>query len=236
MSKEKYVSPRGLSSQMIIGSVVLTLGVLLLLDQFDILNIGNIFQFVPLLFIALGVWQLVSNGFRHWVGPSIMIGLMTLLQLSILDLVDGAAVWRLWPLALVVAGIAMLRRQRAGGPDDVLGVDSADSFDIFAMFSGADRRITSQDFSGGSVTALFGGAEVNLHDIKVENRPAVINVFCMFGGVGLKVSRDTIVHNQTVAIFGGSSDDRPQRKMLAGERPEIVVKGLAMFGGIGIEE
>lgn len=221
---------------MILGFIVLALGVLLLLDQFNIISIGNIFQFIPSLFIALGIWQLVSNGFRHWVGPSIMIGIMTVLQLSILDVVDGSFFWRLWPLVLVVVGFSMLRRQRSGGPDDVIGDATGDTFDIFAMFSGADRRITSQSFRGGSITAMFGGAEVNLHDVQVEDRPAVVNVFVMFGGVGIKASPDTIVHNQTVALFGGSSDERSQRKMLAGERPEIVVKGFAMFGGLEITE
>lgn len=233
--KEKQVSPRGLSSQMIIGFVVLGLGVLLLFDQFNILSVGNLFRFIPTLFIALGIWQIVSNGFRHWVGPSIMIGFMSILQLSILDIVDGSFFWRLWPLALVVAGASMLMRQREGGPDDVLGSDSAESFDIFAMFGGADRRITSQDFRGGSITTMFGGAEVDVTQVQVESRPAVINVFVMFGGAEIKASQDTIVHNQTVAIFGGTSDERPQqRKMLAGERPEIVVKGFVMFGGVEI--
>lgn len=232
MYKEKSFSPRGLSSQLVIGFGVVLLGVLLLFDQFNIFSVGTIMQFFPLLFIALGFWQLISNGFRHWVGPTIMIGIMSVLQLSILDMVDGSFLWRLWPLVLIAVGASMLLRQRGG--DVVAEGDSTDSFDILTIFSGAERRFSSHAFHGGNITVVFGGAEVDLTEIQVTERPATIHLFVLFGGVELKFSPDTLVNNQLVAIFGGSEDSRKQRKSLAGEQAEVAIKGFVMFGGVEV--
>ena len=240
MGKDKVSTTNGISSQMVIGGGVVGIGLLLLLDQFNVLSFGDIVQFFPLIFIGMGVWQIMQNGTRHATGPIIMIAIMTVLQLSLLDVVDGDFFWRLWPVALIVGGASMLLRQRNGADDNTLtnsvGSNSADSFDIFTMFGGTERQMTSKSFSGGSITALFGGAEVNLHNMEVEDRPAIINVFCMFGGIGITASPDTIIDSRVVAIFGGASDERRQRKMLAGEVPEVIVKGFVMFGGVGIEE
>ena len=233
-------NPRTISSQAFIGVIIIAIGSLLLLDQFHIVNFDSIFQFMPSLFIVLGIWQIISNGFNHWMGPGIMIGIATVVQLSIFGILDDGAVWRLWPLVLIVIGVSILFRQRNGGENLVFDsgkrTDMNNRFNIFAMFGGSERQITAQDFEGGDVTVMFGGAEIDLHQAQVANRPAMINVFAMFGGIGFKASRDQLISMQVTAIFGGAGDDRKQRKQLSGEQADYVIRGFVMFGGLEIEE
>ncbi len=228
---------RTFSSQLIAGGTIIMIGVLLLLDQIDLIDFGDIFQFFPLVFIGLAAWQLWQNGRQHATGPLISIAIFGFLQLAILDIVDWDIFGKLWPLFLIGVGASILLRQRNGGgmsfSTDKMVTDT--HFDIFAMFGGGGRQVTSQSFVGGNATVIFGGAEIDLHQIQVEDKPAIINVFAMFGGVVIKASNDTLIANNTFAMFGGTGDERKQRKALAGERPDVVVKGTVMFGGISIE-
>ena len=228
------------NSHTIIGFGIIALGALLLLDQFTAFSFGAVFQLIPMLFIALGIWQLVQNRFQQWIGPAIMIVVALVMQLAVFGIVSD--VWRLWPLVLVAVGLSMLVRKNdetVGSTVEIFsGSDSKyhdDTFDLFTMFGGIGRQMTTQEFRGGNMTALFGGVEVDLTEMQVARKPAVINVFTMFGGLTIRASPDMLVRTDVVAIFGGAGDERKQRKMLAGETPDVVVKGFAMFGGVSIE-
>lgn len=224
---------RRFSSQSIIGVAVIVIGLLLLLNTMDVIDSGNIFRWIPSLFVLLGIWQLVTNGMRNWVGPVIMIGVAGMVQLAVLDVVTFNVFGLIWPVVLIVIGLAIIfGRSRSG----VTAGDDAAEFSALAVLGGTNRVMTSADFRGGDVTAIFGGAEIDLRNASVSERPAVINVFALFGGVGIKASPDMLIRNEIVAVLGGTGDERRQRKALAGEMPEVVVKGFVAFGGVGIEE
>jgi predicted membrane protein len=221
------------SSQAFIGLIVVVVGVLLLLNTTNIVDTSGLFRFVPSLFILLGLWQLVSNEMRSWAGPVTLIVVASLVQLAVLDVFDFNIFGLIWPLVLIGVGLQIVLNRRGTARDDG---DSIDRFSVFALFGGANQLITSANFRGGEVTALFGGAEIDLTNAQVIDRPAVINVFTMFGGIGIKASPDMLIRTDVVAILGGTGDERRQRKALTGEVPEVIVKGFAMFGGVGIEE
>ncbi len=65
----------------------MVLGVLLLLDSLDVAGFGNVLQWIPSLFIVLGIWRLVSNGFRRVVGPLFLIAIAAGVQLLVLDVI-----------------------------------------------------------------------------------------------------------------------------------------------------
>ena len=51
-----------------------------------------------------------------------------------------------------------------------------------AAFGGIRERVTSRDFSGGQVTAIFGGAEIDLRDAELAASGARLEVTAAFGG------------------------------------------------------
>lgn len=217
------------------GIIIVLFGFLLLLENFNF-GIGSLFRFFPLPFIAYGIWQLKTDGRRHWMGPSVLIAIMSFVQLSLLGLGDIFA--RLWPALLIFVGGSILYRQYQDNTDsfDWDEPEDPDSFTrAFAMFSGSERQVTAQNYGGGDVVALFGGVEIDLERAEVLSPPAVINVLVMFGGASINARDDMVVDNQVLPLFGGASDDRIQPIQHVGQTPDIIVRGLVLFGGLAIE-
>ena len=51
------------STQFVIGLVIIAVGVLFLLDSVNVIDTGDVFQWIPSLFILLGLWLLLKNRF-----------------------------------------------------------------------------------------------------------------------------------------------------------------------------
>ena len=138
----------------------------------------------------------------------------------------------LWPLILVAIGVSLIvkRNKIEEGKKD-LGDDS-DFVDELAVFSGAERIITSKSFKGGKLTSIFGGTMLNLNNADLDWGTNVLDVFVMFGGCDIRVPSDMNVKVKVTAIFGGFSDER---KVIndneANEGKELIIKGLVLFGG-----
>ena len=60
---------RNLSGRLTTGGVIILIGLLLLLSTTGLLEIRSIWEWVPLLFVLLGVWALLRSEFRNLVGP-----------------------------------------------------------------------------------------------------------------------------------------------------------------------
>lgn len=107
-----------------------------------------------------------------------------------------------------------------------------DYIDEVAIFGGGKRIITSENFKGGKVTAIFGGLELILTRSKLADGIVELEVFAMFGGWNLVVPPTWQVKSEVVAVFGGIADKRvisPQE--IRDNTQQLLVKGLVLFGG-----
>jgi predicted membrane protein len=104
--------------------------------------------------------------------------------------------------------------------------------DISALLGGFQRRIVSQDFKGGEVTAIMGGVELDLRQASITSGDAVINVFAMCGGITIKVPPDWSVVLQGTPILGGF-DERTNAPHDSTKR--LVIKGYAIMGGLDVK-
>ncbi|MBI4337488.1 MAG: hypothetical protein HY683_06640 [Chloroflexi bacterium] len=141
------------------------------------------------------------------------------------------------PLAGVLAGTRLwwgMGRPRLRGR--ALEPVGADMLDIVAVFGGASRTISSKDFRGGKVTAIFGGVDLDLRDAAVQTPPAVVDVTAVMGGVEIKVPPDWKVQIDASAVFGGTSEERKRSEAApSGGPPQLVVTGTIAFGGVSIK-
>ena len=64
---------RWLSSQVILGALIVLIGVLLLGQTTDLYNLGFLFDYVPSLFVLLGLYAMVRSGFRNVFGPLVIV-------------------------------------------------------------------------------------------------------------------------------------------------------------------
>lgn len=222
-----------LSSQALLGALVALLGIVLLVDTTGTYETGSLLRYVPSLFVLVGLYALVVSGFRNVFGPLVVIVLAGATQLVALDVITAEQLVAYWPALLIAFGLSLvLGRFRARAT----ATDSA-RIDVFAAFGGNEQHATSKAFTGGAVTALFGGAEIDLRDAVVVDRPARINATALFGGVEVIVPRDWNVRMDVLPILAGAEDERPRRERDAEhEEIDLVVTGFAAFGGISVTD
>lgn len=208
------------------GILIIAVGALLLLDAGDVLDAGSIIaEWWPAVVITAGVIALIANP-RHWLVAGIIILAGGALLLASLDIVDIGAV--VVPLLIIVVGFAVIFG-RVQGTDSEVG-DTVRSFNIF---SGANMASHSANFLGGSVSAVFGGGELDLRDAKPAP-DARLDVFTAFGGFEIKVPQGWQVDINGLPIFGGF-DNVTAKEKLEPDAPRLAVSATVLFGGLEIK-
>lgn len=212
------------------GLLLLVVGVGLLLDALGITNFGAVLHsWWPLVIIGVGISALLSNP-RVWIWPSILIAFGVLLQLGALGIVTFD-IWRLvGPVIVIIIGLSFLYNRRHHPPVEELGEDNVK---VFVAFSGQDVRSVTHKFTGGDVTALFGGAKLDLRDAEI-NGNATLDIFCAFGGVDLIVPEGWVIKTSGLPIFGGWEDKTRKPKDIS-KAPVLYVHSTCAFGGFSVK-
>ena len=106
----------------------------------------------------------------------------------------------------------------------------------YCIFTGGKRRITTNNFRGGEVVAVFGGVDVDLRGSQLGGDEAVIDITAAFGGCTIRVPMNWYVEMRGVAAFGGYSNKTIAPRLSPGQRlQKLIVTGSAAFGGVVIE-
>ncbi len=227
---------RSYSNQLFIGGALVVGGLLLFLNNLDVINIGGLWRWLPSFFIVVGIWQLYANNFRFFTGPLILIGGGFLFQLSALGAFGIDSVFDLWPLILIVIGGSILiERLDIELPSLPGRRHDPDSLGILTIFGGAEDTVVSENFEGGELTAVFGGIEVDLRQSIPASQPVVINAFALFGGIDMKVPESWHVQRDIIGIFGGTEDKRKQKPETPDSPVDLIVTGFALFGGVELK-
>ena len=224
-----------LSGQAIMGAAAVLVGVLLLLDNFDVLDARMYLRFWPLVLVVFGAARIFSSSHRggQFVGVVItFVGAVLLVRaLGFTDL----EFHDLWPLILVLIGGSMLlgrsprwTPQSGGQP----ATDSHSSLNAFAVLGGVQQSYNTQDFRGGEANAIMGGCEIDLRQASIQGDEAVISTFAMWGGIKIKVPTTWNVHVQGVPFLGGFDDKSVTPGDPAAKR--LIVKGTAVMGGVEV--
>lgn len=216
-----------------LGILFLVLGGIWLLETLDIYYFD---RFIPhyvfswgTMFILFGLYLFFGRDKR---GPGIIfMGLGTLL------LVDDIFYWWhidfwaiIWPVALVLVGVALITRRSS---HENVSKSDPDYIDDMSVFGGGEKKITSQNFKGGKITAIFGGSNLDFQKAEISDKSEVVlDVFVLFGGTEIIVPADWTVKLETTVLFGGLSDKR-NTVINVVNNPEktLVIKGLVLFGG-----
>jgi predicted membrane protein len=117
--------------------------------------------------------------------------------------------------------------------DNKKGVLS-DRLEEVAVFGGKNKVVSSQNFEGGEIVAVFGGNEVDLRPANVVEGGAELEVVCVFGGTEIKIPEDWDVEVDATSIFGAVKDERRVVGDLDSAK-KIVLTGAVVFGGVVIK-
>jgi len=217
------------TGRLVTGGLIVAVGLLLLLGTTGVFPTASLWDWIPGVFVLLGIWAVVRSGFRNLTGPVMIVAIAGAFLLRNLELLPRGAIGTYWPLFLVLFGVLILigrgrRRARYG--------DAAADGDLtaFGVFGGGQTNVTSQAFTGGDVISVFGGNDVDLREANVADPPAVLEVVTLFGGTEIRVPDDWTVKVDALGIFGGTEDKR--RTVGPSGEPDLVITGVVMFGSL----
>ena len=161
--------------------------------------------------------------------------------------INGGVVFSILIIAL---GIYVLTKRRGysgqnyklnpGGGAEQSGTENpsgqfnseTDRIDDVAIFGGGHKFISSDNFQGGNITAIFGGSEIDLTRCKLAPGQNVLEVTAIFGGTTLIVPKEWNVVINVIPLFGGFSH-KGMRGPNVAINPEstLIIKGVVIMGG-----
>jgi len=245
------------------GAMIIGIGVLFLLDNLHILYIRDWWRYWPVALIAGGLVKLVDSTYAGGrVFGGILLGVGAIFLGATLGFFD-VSIGELWPLFLIGAGLMMLGKRVWGphwpGPPQGLwdkgrwekgqrnkgnwdqgregeGSASDSTLNEVAIFGGGKRKVTTQDFKGGELTAIFGGFEIDLRYAGMTGDSAVLEINAIFGGAEVRIPDTWTAVVQGMGIFGGYGDESTAPNPAANPQVKrLFLKGTAVFGGVQVK-
>lgn len=223
--------------RVVIGTFIIIIGLLALIDKMNIFESVHFFQFWPTIFIAVGILKILHSTARSSIfigGGLIVFGVvMTLKHLGMVDI--NLRDW--WPVILIAVGGYIIFKDRGSDGassaflSDALMSDDNSTLDISVVMGGNKTVSNSQDFKGGDITAIMGGVELDLRGASIQS-DAVLNLWATWGGIVIKIPADWSVVNRGMALMG-AMEDKTISPTVATKR--LIISGTAIMGGVEIK-
>jgi len=221
-----------------ISVALIGVGMLILLDNFNLFDFGDIWSYWPAILIVVGVAKLVGSNYKDVFSSGILIAIGSIFLFDELNIFYIDDILELWPLILIFIGSRIIWNLYYNDGDPSLRAEgvSEDRVDGVAIFGGREMRVDSPEFKGGNLTVLFGGSEIYLGNSTPAAPKAVLDVFVMFGGAEIYVPTNWRVVQKAIPLFGGFTDSR--RAIDSSMDPTenvLVINGFVMFGGVEVK-
>jgi predicted membrane protein len=140
------------------------------------------------------------------------------------------------PIFLIALGAYIILKRRKTETGSEFSADNLkinkDKIDDVSIFGGGTKIISSNNFQGGSITAIFGGSEINLINCQLAEGDNVLDVLCIFGGTTIILPKEWNVVINVTSVLGGFSNKAIRNPSIVIDQSRTLhIKGLAMFGG-----
>jgi predicted membrane protein len=236
------------------GIVLIIIGILFLLNKIPQTAawFPSWFLTWPVLLIGIGIVTAIKSKFRNpgWIVLCVIGTYFVLFQNNLIALNLKPFIF---PIGIILLGIFItikknrqcdykkekFRRWEKGGPNFrppfPENVDSSeDVVNVNSTFGNIEKNVFSKNFKGGSMSSVFGGAQINFAQADFEGI-AVIDVSVIFGGVDIIIPSNWNLKNEISVIFGGIEDRRTVANNVHESGKTLILKGNIMFGGMEIK-
>lgn len=220
-----------MNSRFWIGIILIIFGFGFLLNQMNMLDFPAVLgQWWPVFVILIGVIQLANR-----TNSSVISGLIFIIVGGLFLInkwIDFDLVSMIWPMLIIVVGLAFIfSRDKASKP-----ISSDNKINAMAIFSSTELSSQAIDFEGGSITTIFGGADIDLRDAMMIETGATIEVTVIFGGVTIRVPDNVQVEMSGLPIFGGWENNIRNRRDNDLYLPKLHIKCISVFGGVEVKD
>lgn len=225
-----------LAPRMILGLAIVGFGALLLADNLDLLDAGDVLRyFFPAILLAIGAGCLAQGSPWGWAWVAGGVWLLA----EALGWVD-VGFWELFfPLLLLLVGGSLIARaipgRAAPGRGAAAGDDLGSLVRAFALMSGNVRKCDSAAFRGGDLGAFMGGVELDLRGAKTPPEGAVIDAFAVWGAIEIKVPETWQVRGEVMPVMGALEDKTRPIADPAKIDGRLTIRGVAFMGGIEVK-
>jgi len=222
------------------GVLLALIGVVILLDNMGIAAASQFYRLWPMLLIVPGILNAITPRGRLFGILLIFFGIALQLHEFGIARFSWGVIWGLVWIAVGVIVLWSSLEARKQPPADSVepNADVRARLNEVAIFGGVERRITTQDFQGGSINAVFGGVEIDMSEASMLKDEAILEVNAIFGGVELRVPDSWQVVSRGAAILGGFVDKTRIRRTddpANATRKMLILTGAAVFGGVEIK-
>lgn len=216
---------KGLNPAVVNGGALILAGILLLLDQMNVVS----FDFWAMVFLLGGLVKLLTacSTNNRFLGV-ILMAIGAAIEIEHLGYVR-LHLDRTWPIFVIAAGLYLIWRAFERPAEDNSG--PAPHLNVFAVLGGGEYRIRARDFRGGEVVAFMGGFDIDLRDADIEGPQASINVNALMGGGVIRVPETWAVSMRVGTFMGGHSMKAREGAQVT---KTLVVKGFAVMGGVEV--
>ena len=235
--KDTEYSSRNIRRNGAFGVALVISGVLLILGRLNILPeifMDYIFSWQSLL-IVLGLIGFASN-WHTWIFNLVLILIGSFFLLTEIYTVSYEVQQLFWPIILVLGGFSLIMKRKSHEKWTQKFREgnrvNNNFFQRDYIFGGGKNLITSKDFTGGSVSVVFGGSELNFSEAGLAEGTHVLEINAVFGGINIIVPRTWDVSLEVSGILGGFNDERSfyNTDEIDTSR-KLIIKGSAVFGG-----
>lgn len=232
MESKKKNFKKNTSAHLILGIILVLLGIAVLAEIVDAVpwSMRDIVFSWQMILIVLGVIFISGQESKSTGYILLAIGAFFILP-KFFDVPDF---WRslFWPSILILLGLLIIfgKGKRHKHIRNVSGSDD-DLLDDVAVFGGSDQVMNSQNFQGGKITNIFGGAKYDMRKVVLAEGKNYLEVTMIFGGSKFIVPEDWDIKLEITSIFGGFSDKRQRTIVVPDKSRQLVIRGVAIFGG-----
>lgn len=222
----------------LLGIILILLGLGFLLDQFNIISFNSIISmYWPLVLIILGIVGFLKKNSSKIINISLIV-LGILFQARNLDLIDVNIFRLFWPVILIILGIQMIFPENnlfrnKDNERKFARQNLKDHIDEFAIMSGLESNIESQEFKGGRVTAIMAGVELDLRDAQLYNNEAAIEINAVMSGVEISVPENWKIEYSGTPILGEFSNKKRYKEDV--DAPLLKINFSVIMGSIEIK-
>lgn len=209
-----------------IGLLFVLVGIGFLLQQAGFIDFSSLLKtWWPIIFILIGISALLERSYSSLLtgGFFMIIGALLILN----QWTDFNLLTLILPLVLISIGLAIIFSRS----NKKVHVD--DNIQSFSLFSTAEISSRSTNFQRGTVTTIFGSAEINLRDAIIADG-AEVEVTTFFGGVVLYLPEKVKVNIRGLPIFG-DWEDKTKRYVDDVNIPLLEIHCVSIFGGLEVK-